>query len=63
MIVERRIFNGEVILKKYHSQNEMPEDYTVSPTEVDGKFLIFAGLYEPLSCSKDDVLKVEFTNS
>jgi len=63
MIVERRIFNDKVILEQYHSQNEIPEDYTVSPTEVDGKFLIYAGLYEPLSCTKDDVLKVEFTNT
>jgi len=63
MIVERRILNDKVILKKYHSQNEIPEDYTVSPTEVDGKFLIYAGLYEPLTCSEDDVLKVEFTNA
>jgi len=63
MIIERRILNDKVILKKYHSQNEIPEDYTVSPTEVDGKFLIFAGLYEPLACTEDDVLKVEFTNA
>jgi len=63
MIVERRILNDKVILKKYHSQNEMPEDYTVSSTYVFGDFVIFAGLYEPLACSEDDVLKVEFTNS
>jgi len=63
MIVERRFFNDKVILKKYHSQNEMPNDYTVSPTEVAGRFLIYAGLYEPFVCTEDDVLKVEFTNA